>query len=146
MIVTLTAAETHPLRRRVLRAGTPTQDVTYVQDDLPGTIHLGWRLADGELIGTSSWAWEAWDGDPAVPAVRLRGMAVDAAVQGGGVGALLVAAGVGWALGQDALVIWATARDAVLGFYQRCGFDVLGDTFIDAATALPHHLVIRRLG
>ena len=49
------------------------------------------------------------------------------------------------AIEQGADVIWATARDAVLGFYERVGFEVVGDGFIDATTALPHHVVIRKL-
>ncbi len=145
MIVALTAAETHPLRRLVLRAGTPSQDVDYPQDGLPGTIHLGWRDRSGGLLGVSSWARDAWDGRPDAPAVRLRGMAVDTTLQRSGIGALLVAGGVGWSVGIGAELIWATARDAVLGFYQRAGFEVLGDGFVDGPTTLPHHLVVRHL-
>jgi predicted GNAT family N-acyltransferase len=141
----LRSEETHDLRLRVLRKGTPTQDVIYPQDDLPGTVHLGVVDDDGELVGVSSWARERQAEAPDVPAVRLRGMAVDTALHGSGYGAVLVAAGVEWAIEQGADVIWATARDAVLGFYERVGFEVVGDGFIDATTALPHHVVIRKL-
>ncbi|MEZ5215986.1 MAG: GNAT family N-acetyltransferase [Ilumatobacteraceae bacterium] len=130
---------------RVLRNGTPTREVTYPQDELPGTVHLGVYDAAGELVGVASWAIESWPGRPAAAAVRLRGMAVDTTLQGGGYGAALVAAGVEWAEDRGADLVWATARDAVLGFYERCGFHVEGDGFIDEATALPHHTVVREL-
>lgn len=143
-IVHLTSAGTHDLRRRVLRNGTPSQDVTYPQDDLPGTIHLGVADATGTLVGVASWAIEAWPDEPDVPAVRLRGMAVEAGLQGTGFGRALVDAGLEWARSNGAELVWASARDAVLGFYERCGFRTIGDGFVDAATALPHHHVIRR--
>lgn len=159
----ITSTATHDLRRRVLRNGTPSQDVTYPQDDLPGTIHLGAFLVDdttpgehggeaaaasgppGTLIGVASWAVERRAEQPDVPAVRLRGMAVDTVRQGSGFGVALVDAGIAWALEQGAELVWASARDAVLGFYERCGFTVVGEGFVDAATALPHHMVVRAL-
>lgn len=143
-IVDLAAADTHDLRRRVLRQGTPSTDVRYRQDDVPGTFHLGVRL-DGRLVGTSSWAVERWPGAPDLPAVRLRGMAVEPGLQRGGCGSILVAAGVERAIASGARLVWATARDGVLGFYERCGFEVVGDGFVDEATALPHHTVVRTL-
>jgi len=144
-VVRLTSAETHDLRLRVLRDGTPSTDVTYAQDDLPTTIHLGVLDEAGVLRGVSSWAVEPWPGEPTTSAVRLRGMAVEQTLQGGGYGRVLVDAGVDWARDtHDVGLIWATARDAVLAFYERCGFAVVGDGFVDATTALPHHTVVRR--
>ncbi len=140
----ITAPATHDLRRRVLRQGTPTQDVTYAQDDLPGTVHSGAFDDSGTLVGVATWAPEAWPAEPGTRAVRLRGMAVEPSLQGAGVGAGLIVAGLelAWTLGAE--VVWATARDAVLGFYERCGFTVVGEGFVDGPTALPHHAVIRR--
>lgn len=143
-IVELAAWETHDLRLRILRQGTPSSDVTYPEDELPGTFHLG-ALLDGALVGTSSWADEPWPESPSTPAMRLRGMAVEPDLQGTGCGAALVAAGVDRAVSSGARLLWATARDTVLPFYERCGFAVAGDGFIDEATALPHHAVVRPL-
>ncbi len=142
-IVELTAAQTHDLRRRVLRVGTPSSEVTYVHDDVAGTVHLG-VIRDGLLIAVSTWASQARPGEHREPpelAVRLRGMAVEPARQGHGVGALLVSAGIERAWASEAQVVWASARDTALAFYRRLGFAVVGDPFIDAATALPHHLI-----
>lgn len=141
-IIDLATVDTHDLRRRVLRKDTPSTDVGYSQDDQAGTFHLG-VLLDGRLVGTSSWAIERWSGSPDTPAVRLRGMAVEPELQGAGCGAALVAAGVERAVAGGAGLVWATARDTVLGFYERCGFEVVGEGFVDEATALPHHAVVR---
>ena len=143
-LVDLDPADTYDLRRRVLRDGTPTTDVTYAEDDMPGTVHIG-ALLGGRLVGTSTWAVEPWPEEPATPAVRIRGMAVEPDLQGGGCGFALLEGGVRRAAAMPVSLVWATARDTVLGFYERCGFEVTGAGFVDEATALAHHTVIRRL-
>jgi GNAT superfamily N-acetyltransferase len=76
--------------------------------------------------------------------VQLKGMAVDDALQGSGLGALLVERGMEHARGLGATLVWARARDSALYFYERRGFAVEGDGFIDEPTAMPHHIVTRR--
>ncbi len=140
-IVELTPEETHPLRLAVLRADTPTKEVVFPEDTWPGALHLGVRL-DGELVATSSWIPREHVGQPAI---QLRGMATAHAIQGTGIGGLLLAAGCARYQAAGESTVWARARDAALAFYQRNGFEVEGDGFIDHATQLPHHLVVRRL-
>jgi GNAT superfamily N-acetyltransferase len=142
-IVRITAEETHPVRLAVLRADTPTKEVVFPGDDAPGVVHLGVR-ADGALVATSTWIpRDAPDGSS--PAVQLRGMATAQHLQGSGVGAALIAAGCAHARSIGAEVVWANARDRALRFYEREGFEVFGDGFVDEVTQLPHHVVIRRL-
>jgi GNAT superfamily N-acetyltransferase len=143
-IVELTTPETHELRGLVLRDGTPSHDVSFVQDDLDGTFHLG-SVVDGRVVATSTWAPEPWEGAPFVPAIRLRGMAVEPTFQGSGVGARLLEAGLARCRASGVHIVWAAARDTALPFYERFGFAIVGDGFVDAATALSHHLVMRRL-
>lgn len=140
-IVELTPQETHPLRLAVLRADTPTKEVVFPEDVWPGVLHLGVRL-DGELVATSSWVPRDLDGQPAV---QLRGMATEHSAQGSGLGGLLLEAGCARHQAADVSLVWARARDAALAFYLRHGFEVEGEGFIDQATQLPHHLVVRRL-
>ena len=139
-IVELTAEQTHPLRLVVLRSDTPNTAVTFAEDHLPGTVHLG--VLDGdEIVAISTWAPRPYEGEPAV---QLRGMATAPHLQGQGVGALLLEAGCGRAASTTSLV-WARARDTALDFYVRHGFVVDGDGFVDGDTAKPHHLIHRRL-
>ena len=141
-IVEIAAADTHALRLSVLRFDTPTKEVVFPEDDWPGSWHLGVRR-DGELVATSSWVPREHRG---AAAVQLRGMATARALQSGGVGGHLLEAGCDLALAKGFTLVWARARDAALAFYLRHGFEVEGDGFIDNATQLPHHVVVRSIG
>lgn len=140
-IVEIPAAATHPLRLAVLRFDTPTKEVSFAEDDWPGCWHLGARWG-GDLVGTSTWVPRALDGRPGV---QLRGMATARQLQGRGIGGILLEEGCRLAAARGFTLVWARARDAALAFYERHGFAVEGDGFVDAATQLPHHLVIRTL-
>jgi len=133
-----------PLRMRVLRDGTPSRDPRYPEDDLDGTVHLG-TVRDGRVVATSTWLPRPCPVAPGERAVQLRGMAVDPALQGTGVGRTLLRAGTGRARRDGATLVWARARDTALGFYSAEGFETVGDAFIDESTGLSHHLVLLRL-
>ncbi len=140
-VVEITATETHPLRFAVLRFDTPTKEVVFPEDDWPGSWHLGVRV-DGTLVATSSWVPRPHRNRRAV---QLRGMATDRSLQSSGLGGLLLEAGCSRAAASGCSFVWARARDAALAFYERHGFEVEGEGFIDQATQLPHHLVVREL-
>ena len=55
-VVELRAADTHDLRRRVLRDGTPSDDVVFAGDDDPTTVHLGLADRAGTCVAVSTWA------------------------------------------------------------------------------------------
>lgn len=143
-VVELDAADTHDLRRRVLRDGTPSQDVVLDNDEQPGTVHLGVRDAAGVVVATSSWSPVPWPGNPARSAVQLRMMATDPATRGTGNGRLLLEAGVARAFADGAEIVWANARDTALGFYRAAGFEVVGEGFVTEDTGLDHHQVVRQ--
>ena len=140
-VVEITAADTHPLRLQVLRNDTPTAIVTFPEDDLPGTFHLGARDADDHIVAISTWIPRPFHEEPAI---QLRGMATAPQMQGQGAGAMLLEAGCRRAAGIAPLV-WARARDSALSFYLRHGFVVDGEGFIDDQTQKPHHFIVRRL-
>jgi energy-coupling factor transporter ATP-binding protein EcfA2 len=131
-----------PLRMAVLRDGTPSQDPTYRQDTHPGCVHLG-IYEDAELVACSSWIPEHWPLDDTLPAIQLKGMAVAKNLQGSGIGAELLSAGITHAEGEGAHYIWARARDSALNFYTQNGFAVFGEQFVDEATGMGHHLVMK---
>ncbi len=143
-IVELTAEQTHPLRRRVLRAGTASRDVAWEGDLLPGTRHLG-ILSAGEVVAVSTWVPQPFPGRPGVPAVRLRGMATDPGRRGEGLGRRLLGAGLARAADDGFGLVWANARTSALEFYVAAGFVVDGEEFTDATTGLPHHRIRRHL-
>ncbi len=140
-VVEITTAETYPLRLAVLRFDTPTKEVAFKEDDWPGSWHLGIRI-DGELVCTSTWVPRDLDGRPGI---QLRGMATARHLQGTGAGGVVLERGCDLAAERGFPMVWARARDAALAFYERHGFQVEGDGFVDDATQLPHHLVTRHL-
>ena len=95
------------------------------------------------MVATSSWVVRPFDDEPAV---QLRGMATDRSLQGTGLGGVLLDAGCERVAASGVHLVWARARDAALRFYERHGFEVVGEGFVDEGTQLPHHVVVRRLG
>ncbi len=122
------AADTRPLRQRVLRPHQRPDEIVLAGDDDPAARHIGaWLDGDGPCVGVGSIC-----PDPEAPggAVwRVRGMATDAAARGQGVGRAVLEALLahGWASG--ATRIWCTARTTAAGFYLRQGFEVEGEPF-----------------
>ncbi len=143
-IVELAAEQTHPLRRRVLRAGTASREVAWEGDLLPGTRHLG-IVSAGAVVTVSTWIPQPFPGPPPIPAVRLRGMATDPERRGEGLGRRLLAAGCAIAVDDGFDLVWANARTSALAFYVAAGFLVDGEEFTDATTGLPHHRIRRHL-
>ena len=143
-VVELRADDTHDIRRRVLRDGTPSDDVVFAGDDDPSTVHLGLADRAGIVVAVSSWSPRPFPTGPIGRSeVQLRGMAVDPTHRGRGTGAVLLAAGLDRAAAAGADVVWANARDTALAFYLRHGFGVVGDGYVDATTGLPHHRILR---
>ncbi len=149
-VVELDAAATHVLRRQVLRDGDLTASVVFDGDDQSDAVHLGLR-AHGRLVAVSTWIPRPFPDEPAgaaadLGAVQLRGMATADGLRGSGLGGVLLAAGCARVADDGRVLVWARARDTALRFYEQHGFAVHGDGFVDAATQLPHHLVVRRVG
>jgi thiamine transport system ATP-binding protein len=141
IVAELPAERVRPLRRAVLRTGMATQDVAWPEDELPGTFHLG--VVEGDaVLAVSTWIPRPYGDEPAV---QLRGMATDPEHQGAGLGARLLVDGCTRVAASGRGVVWANARDAALAFYERHGFIVAGDGWVDPTTGLPHHVVVRRL-
>lgn len=155
-VVEVSAADTHDLRRRVLRVGTPTTEVRFAEDELDGTFHLavetlnGRRAGSGDddrraLVAISTWVPRCHPDHPAVAGIQLRGMATDPTVRGTGCGALVLRAGLDRARELGAGLVWARARDSALDFYLAHDFVTFGPGYTDLGTALPHHDVIHHL-
>lgn len=142
-VVAMTATDIRDLRIKVLRKNTPDKDCNYPEDNLPDVVHLGVRR-DGVVIGTSTWFARECPNIPAESALQLKGMAVDDDLQGSGIGAAIIAAGVAHATDCCVQLIWARARDSALGFYERNGFTMIGNGYGDGPTGMPHHNVFRR--
>lgn len=136
--------EIFPLRHAVLRPGRPVTYSVYGEDD--GAVHVG-AWDDDELVGCATVFPDPWAGPPAVPdAWRLRGMAVDPSRQGQGIGGLVLAEAVSAAREAGAPMLWANARTAALRFYERHGWQPVGEEFVTEDTGLPHVAIVLPFG
>ena len=134
-----------PLRARILRAGRPLASARSRQDGLAGTRHVAAITGTGEVAGVVTFFPAESPIAPGRPAVRFRGMAVDDGYRGSGIGRALMRTVVAGAREAGAELLWANGRDGALTFYERIGFRVEGNGFLDDEMQLPHHVVIAEL-
>jgi GNAT superfamily N-acetyltransferase len=134
------ADEIRRLRRDVLRPGGPLDPPPYDLD--PATRHVG--AFDAAVVVGCATVFPQPYGDYPL-AWQLRGMAVDPARQGEGIGRLVLIAAVEAAAEGGAPVLWAYGRVSALGFYERLGWQAIGDVFTYGPAELPHRVILRPL-
>lgn len=112
------AAETLPLRHRVLWPNHPISQSKVVGDDK--AFHFG-GFRCRELVCVASLFSDE--------GVRLRKFATDPDHQGNGYGSKMLKHLLKEARSMDATVFWFDAREAALPFYERNGFKAKGPRF-----------------
>ncbi|HOT29228.1 MAG TPA: GNAT family N-acetyltransferase [Candidatus Ozemobacteraceae bacterium] len=127
-----------PLRQKILRAGMPGLSARFDGDENPTTVHLG-ALIDGAIVGCVTFLDSTYEGSPAW---QLRGMAVDASYQGGGIGRILLEEGkrILDAVGPRR-PWWCNAREGAAGFYEKLGWKKVSDRF-EIPTVGPHYRML----
>ena len=124
----------------MLRAGVAGADVRFSCDAEPGVVHLAVADRGHGLVAVATVVPAATDHRPGRAAWRLRGMAVDPARQGEGIGTVLLDAVVERCRAAAAEVVWAHGRDSALAFYRRRGWSVEGEGYLEIG--IPHHDVV----
>ncbi|HEV2362118.1 MAG TPA: GNAT family N-acetyltransferase [Acidimicrobiales bacterium] len=149
-------SSTFSLRQRVLRPHQTVAEMNMVGDDDPRSACLAIRDDDGEIVATGSVRPESppWvpgsptheshsshaPYDPPSAAVtaagdgyesswRLRGMATDAGLRNAGLGARILAAAIDHVAENGGGLLWCSARIGAVSFYERAGFQRLGETY-----------------
>jgi GNAT superfamily N-acetyltransferase len=139
----ITSVEARTVRHPVLRPGLPPETAILDRDDDPGTLHFG-AFHGARLVGVATFFEDACPLRPLIPAWRLRGMATLADMRGRGGGRALVAEGVRAAKAAGATLMWCNARVGAQGFYEKLGFDAVGERF-DIPVGGPHYVMIKDL-
>jgi predicted GNAT family N-acyltransferase len=128
----LAARDTWPLRKRVLRPHQEGDAVVLPGDDDPRAAHVGARDEDGSIVGVATvipepcpWAPDRED------AWRLRGMATAEGLRGAGIGGAVLRGAIDHVLAQGGALVWCNARIGALAFYERAGFVVAGERYVD---------------
>jgi GNAT superfamily N-acetyltransferase len=127
----------YDLRLRILRPNRPPEAAIFPGDDEPTTTHIGAFLPDGRCAGIATLL--------ADNGLRLRGMAVDAELQRGGVGRAILAEAYRVAVEQGYDSIWCDARVSASGFYTREGWVRESDEY-HVPDVGPHYKMRKTVG
>jgi GNAT superfamily N-acetyltransferase len=130
-----------PLRHRVLRNGFPESSVHTDGDDDPSTVHLA-AYAGDDVIGVVTLFPDPFPEEPGRTAARFRWMAVDEARRGSGAGRALLQHAATVCQDGGIELMWAHGRDTAQGFYERLGFRVSDNGYVDQITKVSHHYVV----
>ncbi|MEZ4461203.1 MAG: GNAT family N-acetyltransferase [bacterium] len=134
-----------PLRTRVLRPlFSPGEHLVFPEDGRPTTLHVAASI-NADVVGVATFLPNMTPYLDDRHAVQLRGMAVSPQMQGAGIGKCILDFALP-ALKQRferADWVWCNARETAVGFYDRCGFEIVSERF-DIPNVGPH-FVMRRL-
>ncbi len=119
-ICSVSAADVAPLRGRILLAGE-LDSARFRGDDDVSTLHLAVVCAD-VIVAVATICREPLPGSNDSAAWRLRGVAVEPAVQRHGFGKVLMKLCLDHAERQSGRLVWCTARESARGFYESLGF------------------------
>jgi len=114
----------HAMRYEVLRKphGLSPVSATFEGDRLDSTMHF-LAVHKNQMVGCVSILF-----DPSKTEAQLRGMAVQAELQGFGIGKRILEAAHSAALHANKS-LWCNARCSAVGFYERYGWKKEGDLF-----------------
>jgi GNAT superfamily N-acetyltransferase len=137
------ATTTYAVRQPVLRAGKPIESCHFDGDELASTHHFGCFVED-QLVGVIS-LFEirnaTFDNQKSF---QIRGMAVLETHQKQGIGEALVSEAENFCKKQKTTLIWFNARISAVGFYQKMGYEILGDEF-EIKEVGPHFLMHKKI-
>jgi len=144
--------DTFALRKAVLRPWLTPEEARATWAGTPEHFQVG-AIEDGRVVSTAGFLIEAHPdyGDVFGPLQwRLRGMASEPALQGLGVGGRVLDFGIAElarrlaARGEPSAALWCNGRTGAQRFYERHGFQAIGELFETPGTG-PHYVFWRRV-
>lgn len=143
-IVELSTDQIRSLRLKVLWPHKETiENCVLPTDNLDGTFHIG-AIKNNKVIGTSTYLIDINPKFEEKNQYRLRAMATDPDVQGSGVGAEIINYALDVLKKKGVKLLWCDARLKACGFYEKLGFNVLGEIY-EVPVIGPHKLMYKEL-
>jgi len=137
----ITAFETIIVRHPILRPGRPIESCHFDGDDLLSTSHFGLFL-ENQLAGVIS-AFKAQNKlFSEENQYQIRGMAVLSEFQKKGFGEALLEYCENEIRLKSGNLIWFNARETAIGFYEKSGYEILGDPF-EIPDVGPHYILFK---
>lgn len=140
----ITAEETRWLRHTLLRPNQRPEELVYVGDDSPESLHAG-AFLEGRLVAIVSVTHHPFPGAPGEGGWQLRGIATLPEVRGQGVGTALVRACLAHVAAHGGTILWCNGRTSARPFYEGLGFQIWGEEFERPHTG-PHYVFWREVG
>lgn len=139
----ITAFESIIVRHPVLRPGRPIESCHFDGDDLLSTSHFGLFL-ENQLAGVIS-AFKAQNKlFSEENQYQIRGMAVLSEFQKKGFGEALLEYCENEIRLKSGNLIWFNARETAIGFYEKSGYEILGDPF-EIPDVGPHYILFKAI-
>ena len=126
-----------PLRHKVLRPSLPFKSSIMDLDDHDYTFHFCVK-EEFRIISVASVYHESFVEMPKKDAYRLRGMATEPSEQGKGYGKMVLNDVIAYLSKEtESEILWCNARTTAFGFYEKMGFNIVGNEF-DIPNLGPH--------
>lgn len=108
-------------------------------DSFEGTFHIG-AVKNDEVVGTSTFIIDVNNNFDTINQYRLRAMATSPKVRGEGVGKQIVKFAIKKLKQMNVELLWCDARLEATGFYEKLGFNSVGDVY-NVPNIGPHKLM-----
>ena len=142
-VLRINATDTYDIRAHMLRPGLPKEESVWPRDEEEQTFHLG-AFLEGKLCSVASFYFENNPVFEDENQYRLRGMATLPDYQGKGMSSELLKMAFPIIKQNFCSILWCNARTNATGFYQKVGFEKVGDEF-EIPGIGPHVLMFKRI-
>lgn len=134
--------ETFPVRHAVLRPGKPIESCSFDGDNLETTHHYG-LFNDGKVIGVITIMENKSQNFLEQIQFQIRGMAILEQFSKKGYGQELLLYAENQIKALKGELIWFSARETAVGFYQKSGYEISGSLFEIPAVG-PHYIMFKK--
>lgn len=142
-IAFIAAEQTFPLRKEVLQPSAGGDSVVLDKDYDDSTFHLG-GIADNKVISIGTFHRISHPEFKEPIQYQLRKMATSPEYRSMGAGKKLLEFGIDHLKKKGVDLLWCNAREIAIGFYERLGFEAIGN-FFEVSGIGPHKLMFINL-